>query len=149
MLYSCFGVSSEQYPSNIRLGEDVLKTSFVFVFRRHLQDFFKKRTSLRRLGHTSSEDVLIKTNYSRLSHSSSRHLQGVFKTYSKRFQDVLQKLLRSVFKTSCKDAFKTSLRRFQNISKMYYQVKLLLLTRLQDAFKTFSRRVQPILYYTF
>ena len=28
-------------PGNIRLDEDVLKTSFVFFFRRHLQDVFK------------------------------------------------------------------------------------------------------------
>ena len=28
-------------PANIRLDEDVLKTSFVFIFRRRLQDVFK------------------------------------------------------------------------------------------------------------
>ena len=28
-------------PANIRLNEDVLKTFFVFVFRRHLQDVFE------------------------------------------------------------------------------------------------------------
>ena len=39
-------------PANIRLDEDVLKTSFVFVFRRRLdQDEYI------RLTHTSSEDV--------------------------------------------------------------------------------------------
>ena len=34
------------YPANIHLDEDVLKTSFVFVFRRRLEDVFK--TSLSR-----------------------------------------------------------------------------------------------------
>ena len=29
------------YPANIRLDEDVLKTSFVFVFRRRLEDVLK------------------------------------------------------------------------------------------------------------
>ena len=29
------------FPANIRLDEDVLKTSFVFVFGRRLQDVFK------------------------------------------------------------------------------------------------------------
>ena len=49
-------------PANIRLDEDVLKTSFVFVFRRRLQD------------------VLIKTNMFtlplRLQKTSSRRLYG-------------------------------------------------------------------------
>ena len=72
-------------PANIRLDEDVLKTSFVFVFRRRLdqdeyvhlslmssEDIFK--TSSRRLG----ED-----QYIRLGYTSSRHLQDVFKTSSR------------------------------------------------------------------
>ena len=47
----------ETNPANIRLDEDVLKTSFVFVFRRRLdQDEYV------RLSPTSSEDVLVKTN---------------------------------------------------------------------------------------
>ena len=33
--------SSVNLPANIRLDEDVLKTSLVFVFRRRLQDVFK------------------------------------------------------------------------------------------------------------
>ena len=35
------------YPANIRLDEDVLKTSFVFVFRRPLEDVFKTSWSRR------------------------------------------------------------------------------------------------------
>ena len=31
----------DAFPANIGLDEDVLKTSFVFVFRRRLQDVFK------------------------------------------------------------------------------------------------------------
>ena len=43
---------SIMYPANIRLDEDVLKMSFVFVFRRRLdQDEYV------RLSFTSSEDV--------------------------------------------------------------------------------------------
>ena len=61
-------------PPNIRLDEDVLKTSFVFVFRRCLQD-----------------------QYIRLGYTSSRRLQDVFKTSSRYLQDVLQKRLQDVF----------------------------------------------------
>ena len=35
------------FPANIRLDEDVLKTSFVFVFRRRLEDVFKTSWSRR------------------------------------------------------------------------------------------------------
>ena len=79
------------YTANIRLDEDVLKTSFVFVFRRRLdqdeyvrlslmssEDVFK--TSSRILGHTSSRS---------LAKMSSRRFEDVFKTSSRRFQDVL------------------------------------------------------------
>ena len=92
------------YPANIRLDEDVLKTSFVFVFTRRLQDEYV------RLSLTSSEDVF-KTSWSRpiylswpyVFKTSSRRLQDVFKTFSRRLQDI--------FKTSCKDIFKTFSRR--------------------------------------
>ena len=77
-------------PTNIRLDEDFLKTYFVFVFRRRLDQDKYVRLSL-----TSSEDVLVKTNIFVLA----IRLQDVFKTFSRRLQDV--------FKTSCKDIFKT------------------------------------------
>ena len=62
------------------------------------------KTSLRRvhqdecirLNHSSSEDVF-KTSWSRPIYSSCPYL---FKTSSKRFQDVLQKRLQDIFKTS-------------------------------------------------
>ena len=60
--------------------KDILKTSFVFLFRRRTQDVFK--TFWRRF-----QDIF-KTSY-----------RDVFKTSSKRLQDI--------FKTFCKDVFKT------------------------------------------
>ena len=59
-------------------------------------------------------------------------------TCSKRLQDVLQKFLQYIFKMFSRIlqyVFKTSSKR------MYHQVKLFLLTRLQDVFKTFSRHI--------
>ena len=99
-------------PANIRLDEDVLKTS------------------LRRLSSSSSEDVfktsswrLGQDQYIRLGHTSSRRLQDVFKTSCK-----------NVFKTSSRrlqDVFKTSSRRLQDVFK----------TSCKDIFKMFSRRI--------
>ena len=104
--------SSINLPANIRLDEDVLKTSW-----RHLSS-------------SSSEDVLIKTNMFalalRLQDVLPRCLQDVFKTSSRRLQDV--------FKTSSRhlqDALKTSSGRLQNIFKISSR-------HLQDVFKTFS-----------
>ena len=124
------------FPVNIHLDEYVLKTSFVFVFRRRLQDILIKtnmfalalrllKTSSRRfsrrlgqdqyirLGHASPtllQDVF-KASSRHLAKTSSRHLQNVFKTSSRRLQDVLQRYLPDVFKT-------------------YHQIKLFLLTSL-------------------
>ena len=72
-------------PANIRLDKDVLKKSFVFVFRKRLQDVLIKtnifalvihlqETSSRRLG---------QDQYIRLGHTSSRCLQDVFKMSGK------------------------------------------------------------------
>ena len=80
---------SAHYPANICLDEDVLKTSFVFVFRKRLQD------------------VVVKTNIFVLA----IRLQDDFQTFSRRLQDVLQKRLQDIFKTSSRrfeDIFKTS-----------------------------------------
>ena len=120
------------YPANIRLDEDVLKTSF--VFRRRLEDVLIKtnmfalalclqKTSSRRNG--QDQDI-------RLGHTSSRRLQDVlqkrlqdiFKMFWRRLQEVLQGYLQDLFKT-------------------YHQVKLFLLTRLWEAFNTFLRRSFP------
>ena len=116
-------------PPNIRLDEDILKTSFVFVFRTRLQDVLIKTNIFAlviRLQKTSSrrlQDVLVKTNIFVLA----IRLQDVFKTFSRRLQDV--------FKTSSRrlqDVFKTSSRRLQDIFKTYHQVKLFLLTSLRE-----------------
>ena len=115
-------------PANIRLDKDVLKTSFVFVFRKRLQD------------------VLIKTNIFvliiRLQKTPSRHLQDVLvKTnifvLAIRLQDVFKTSCKNVFKTSCKNVFNTSSRRLQDVFKTYHQLELFLLTSLRDVFSTF------------
>ena len=124
-------------PENIRLDEDVLKTSFVIVFRRRLQDvlikmnIFASVILLQKMSWRRLQDVLIKTNIfvlaillqnifktlltRRLAKFSSRHLQDVFKTSSRRLQDI--------FKTSCKDVFK-------NIFMTYHQIKCLPRSRI-------------------
>ena len=105
-------------PTNIRLDEDVLKTSFAFVFRRRLDQDEYVRLSL-----MSSEDVF-KTFSRRLQDVLQKRLQDIFKTFWRRLQDILQRYLQDVFKT-------------------YHQVKLFLLTRLWEAFSTFLRRSFP------
>ena len=94
------------------------------------------------LTHTSSEDVfktssghLDQDHYIRLGHLSSRCLQDVFQ---KRLQDMFKtssSCFEDVFKTSsrplCKNILKTSSRRLQDIFKM----------SCKDVFKTFSRRI--------
>ena len=117
--------------------------SFVFVFRRRLQDVLIKTNIFAlviRLQKTSSkrllQDVLVKTNLCVLAI---------------RLQDVLQKRLQDVFKKSSKRLAKTSSRRLQDllqrylqdVFKTYHQVKLFLLTRLWEAFNTFLRRSFP------
>ena len=87
----CCRLQGRLVPANIRLDEDVWKKSFVFVFK----------TSWSR------------SIYVHLGHISSRHIQ---------------------------DVFETSSRRLQNVSKTYHQVKLFLLTRLREVFNTFLRR---------
>ena len=86
------------------------KTSFVFVFRRRLQDVFIKtnifalairlqKTSSRRLG---------QDQYIRLGHTSSRRLQDVFKTSCKNvFKTSSARLLRDVFSTFLRRTAKT------------------------------------------
>ena len=86
----------------------LMKTSSVFVFRRHLdqgqyirlQDVFKMSCK------DVSQDIFktsSNTSCRNIFNTSSRCLQGVFKTSSRRLQDI--------FKTSCEDVFKTFSRR--------------------------------------
>ena len=97
----------KKHPANIRLDEDVLKTSW------------------RRLSSSPSEDILIKTNMFTLAlclqrtssrrlqdqniclgYTSSRCIRDVFKTSSRRLQDIFKKSSRHL-----QDVFKTSSRR--------------------------------------
>ena len=112
-------------PANKRLDEDVLKTSFVFVFRRRLQD------------------VLIKTNIFVLV----IHLQDVFKAFWRHLQDVYEmfwKRLQDVFKTSSRRLAKMSSRRFQDVSSSYTVLVNKFSRCLQDVFTTFLRRTAKI-----
>ena len=129
-------------PANIRLDEDVLKTS-----RRRLSssssEYFFKTSSRRldqdeyvRLSLTSSEDVLVKTNIFVLViclqdvlKTSSRRLQNVFKTSSRRLQDV--------FKMSSRHLQDVLQRYLQDVFKAYHQVNLFYLTRPREVFNTF------------
>ena len=102
-IYKCFKtVANTNNPANIRLDEDVWKTSWrrlssFFFLRRRLQEAFKRSWSRR----------IYSPFFTRLQKTSSRRL-------------VPCKYIEEVFKTSCKDVFKTSSRRFQ----AYQQMKL-------------------------
>ena len=133
------------FPANIRLDEDVLKTSWRGLSssssRRLDQDEYVRLslTSLEEVFQTSSRR-LGQEQYIRLIHASSRRFQDVFKTscqdvfktFSRGLRDVLQKRLQDVLQRYLQDVFKT-----------YHQVKLFLLTRLWEAFNTFLRRSFP------
>ena len=108
------------YPANICLDEDVLKTSWRRLSSSSSEDILK--TSSRRLDQdkyvhlslTSSEYVF-KTSWSRPIYSSWPY---VMKTSSRHFQDVLPRCFQDVFKTSCKNFCKTSSRRLQEVLEM-------------------------------
>ena len=120
--------------------EDVLKTSFVLVFGRCLQDFLIKRniftlvirlqkTSSRRLG----QDHVLAIRFQDVFKMFSRRFQGAFKMSSRCLAKPLHNIFKTsnkdVFKTfsrrimkfncSCEHVFKTSLRYIQNISEAY------------------------------
>ena len=119
-----------------RLG-DALKASFIFVFKRRLQDVLIKKkifALLIRLKKTSSrclQDVLIKTNtfifiirLQDVFKTSSRHLQIVFKTSSSHLQDILLSRFQDVFKTLqdvLQNVFKTPSRRLAKMSSRLLQ----------------------------
>ena len=125
------------------------------------QTFVLMKTSSRRLDQdeyvrlslTSSEDVLVKTNIFvlaiRLQDVLQKGLQDIFKTSSKRLQDVLK----NVFKTSSRRigrrkivTLKTCWRRLQDIFKTFSKrLQDVLQKRFQDVFKTSSRRLQDLL----
>ena len=106
-------------PANIRLDEDVLKTSW------------RRLSSSRRLdedeyiliNHTFSEDVF-KTSWSRPIYSSC---PCVFKTSSRDLQDCLKT--------------------YHRVLKTYHQVKLFLLASLWEVFNMFVRRTAKTVVY--
>ena len=100
-----------QKTSSRRLGQD----EYIRLTLR------LQKTSLRRL-----QDVLIKTNTSVLV----IRLQAVFKTFSRRLQDV-SKRLQDLLQKRLQDIFKTSSRSFEHVFK----------TSCKDVFKTFSRGI--------
>ena len=100
--------------------EDVLKMSFVFIFRRRLQDVFKT---------TWARRIYLPYSY-------------VFRT---RLDQDQHFRLQNVFKTSSRHLAKAYSRRLQNIFKTYHEVKLFFLTRLQDVFEMYSRRFWDVL----
>ena len=110
-------------PANIRL-EDALTTSFVFVFRRRLdQDEYvcpQPCVFRRRL-----QDAF-KTSWSRPIYSSWPY---IFKTSSRRFEDV--------FKMSSRHLQDVLQRYLQDVFKAYHQVNLFQLTRPREVFNTF------------
>ena len=77
-----------------------------------------QETSSRRLG---------QDQYIRLDHTSSRRLQDLFKTSSRRLQGILRRLLQDVLKTS-------SSRHLQDVLKAFWR-------RLQGVFKPSSRHL--------
>ena len=109
----------------------LMKTSFVFVFGRCLEDVFKTSSSrwIYCLNHSSLEDNF-KTSWSRPVYSSWPY---VFKTSSRRLTKTSLRRFQEIFKTSCKNVFDTSLRRLQDVLKTSSR-------RLQDVFKTSSKR---------
>ena len=95
--------------------------SFIFIFRRRLQDLLIKANVFALVIHTSSEDAfktssrrLHQDQYIRLGHMPCH---DVFKTSSKHLQYVLQKRLQDIFRMSFKNVDKISSRHFQDIFK--------------------------------
>ena len=128
-------------PANIRLDEDVLKTSFVFVFKSRLQDVLMEtniflliirlqKTCSRRLG---------QDQYIRLVHTSWKRLEDVFKTSSRPLAKTTSRCIQDVFKTSSRRLAKTSLKRLQDVLQIH----------LEDIFTTFWRCLQNILKTSF
>ena len=109
----------------------LMKMSFVFVFRRRLdQDEYI------RVIHIFSED---QDQYISLGLTSSRRLQDVFKTFPRRllllfttpFAKTSSRHLQDVFKTPLRHLQDILQRSLQDVFKTYYQVKLFLLTRFE------------------
>ena len=106
----------------------VLKTSYVFVFRGRLQDIFKTSWTRR---------ICLPQPY-----FYRRRLQDVFKTSSRRLAKMSSRRVEDVFKT-CWRRLQDMQRYFQDVFKMYHQLRLFLLTRVREVFRNilFQRRL--------
>ena len=117
-------------PANIRLDEDVLKTSWRRLSSSSSKDVLMETDIFLLI--IRLQDVLVKTNIFVLSFK--RSCKNDFKTSSRPLQDVLPILLQNVFKTSCKYILKTSSRHFEDVFK----------TSSRRLSKTPSRRFQDV-----
>ena len=108
--FICSFAASEMiiFPANIRLDEDVWKTSFVFVFKRRLQDVLIKTNIF--VFAICLQDVL-KTFSRYLAKESLRHLQDVLQKMS--LQDLFKTYhqIKLFFLTRLREVFNTFLRR--------------------------------------
>ena len=134
---------SSKHSSWGRHLEEFLKTSFVFFFRRCLQDVLKTSWSRRIYSPYSYvfrrrlQDVLIKIDILVLAIRSWRCLHDVFKTSSKHFSKTSwrrlaktsSRHLQDVFKTPCKNVLKTFSRHLQDVLQRCFE----------DFFKTYHR----------
>ena len=120
----------ETYPASIHLDEGILQETS--SRRLHQDDCIC-------LSHASSED-LFKASWSRQIYL---FWSFIFKTSSRRIQDLLLGHLQEHSKTSSRRL--ASSRHLQNISNTYHQVKLFLLMRLQNVYQTHSTRSWEVL----
>ena len=115
----CWGFASQRLelsywriPANIRLDEDVLKTSFVFVFRRRLRSVLIK---------TNTFALVIRLQYilRRLAKMSSRHPQDVFNTFLRRTAKTV--IYRKICLGHTSEKFMNRLQIFQEWTLWLYQ----------------------------
>ena len=138
--HACFQFT--KYPENICLDEEVLKKSFVFVFRRRQASWSKwlypSWSHVFEMFSRSFQDSLPTRPQDNIK-TSSVHLQDILKTFwqdrlkasSKSLQDVMQRCLQEIFKTfpgctiklncSCQQVFNTSLICIQHVFEMQYE----------------------------
>ena len=95
---------------------------------------------------TSSEDVfqISWLFWSYVFKTSSRRFQDIFEASLRHLQDVLPRRLEAFFKRSSRRVAKMSARHLQDVFKTYH---LLLLARLRDLFNTFLRRSGKAIIY--
>ena len=121
------------HPANICLDKDVLNTSSRRLSSSFSEGVFKTSS---RCFKTSSR-CLFQDEYIRLSHKPSRRLANTSSRH-----------LQGVFKTSWRRVAKMSSRRFQDIKLLRcHQVKLFFLTSLPDVFNTCLRRTAKTVIY--